>query len=158
WSADGREIAYVRGDSLLARSLGSHSTRLLTTGADLHSCRWAPGGSRLACVSGNSFYVTVGAVSGEGPMFGNLAPSRIVVVPAAGGRAVRVSDSAASLNQSPAWSRDGRTLYYVSNEQGPRDIYAVDLQDLEKHPTRPARTTPIRVTTGLGAQSIDLSA
>lgn len=157
WSADGREIAYVRGDSLLARSVAAGVTRLLTTGSDLHSCRWSPGGAWLACVSGNSFYVTVGAVSGEGPMFGNLAPSRIVVVPAAGGAPVSVTDSAVSLYQSPVWSHDGRTLYYVSNAQGPRDIYAVALDGLGTQPTRATGQKPVRVTTGLGAQSIDLA-
>ncbi|HEU4564940.1 MAG TPA: protein kinase [Gemmatimonadaceae bacterium] len=152
WSPDGREIAYVRGDSLLARAVGSGETRLIATGADLHSCNWSPRGDRLACVSGNSFHVTVGAVRGVGPMFGNLAPSRIVLVPAAGGPMVSVTDSAA-LHQSPVWSRDGRTLYYVSNRHGPRDVYALDVRA-----RTPAASEPVRVTTGAGAQSFDLSA
>jgi Tol biopolymer transport system component len=152
WSADGREIAYVRGDSLLARAVASGETRLITTGADLHSCSWSPEGARIACVSGNSFYVTPGAASGTGPMFGNLAPSRIVLVPAAGGRPVSVTDGG-SLHQSPAWSRDGRTLYYVSSRQGPRDVYALDL----RAPTAPSRV-PVRVTTGMNAHSITFSA
>jgi serine/threonine protein kinase/Tol biopolymer transport system component len=152
WSADGRTIAYVRGDSLLIRAVGANDARLVTTGPDLHSCRWSPDDAWLACVSGNSFYVTVGAAAGVGPMFGNLAPSRIVLVPAAGGARVAVTDSV-SLNQSPAWSRDGRTLYYVSNRQGPRDIYAIDLRDRGR--TFPE---PVRMTTGMGAQSIELSA
>ncbi|MFL5582584.1 MAG: protein kinase domain-containing protein [Gemmatimonadaceae bacterium] len=152
WSADGREIAFVRGDSLLARSVGSRPTRLIATGADLHSCVWSPEGARLACVSGNSFHVTAGITSGVGPMFGNLAPSRIVLIPAAGGRPVSVTDSG-SLHQSPAWSRDGRTLYYVSNRQGPRDVYALDVRARS-----PSRAEPARVTTGMSAQSIDFSA
>jgi Tol biopolymer transport system component len=152
WSPDGREIAWVRGDSLQAHAVGSQDARLITTGADLHSCSWSPDGALLACVSGNSFYVSVGAVSGVGPMFGNLAPSRIVLVPAAGGRAVIVTDSA-SLHQSPAWSRDGRTLYFVSNRNGPRDVYALDVGA-----RAPARRDPIRVTTGMGAHSVAFSA
>jgi Tol biopolymer transport system component len=151
WSPDGRAIAYVRGDSLLARTVDSDETRLITTGTDLHSCRWSPDGAWLACVAGNSFYVTVGAVSGVGPMFGNLAPSRIVLVPATGGRPVSVTDSG-SLHQSPVWSQDGRTLYYVSNRHGPRDVYALDV-----HARGSARRRPVRVTTGIGAQSVDFS-
>ncbi len=152
WSPDGREIAYVRGDSLLARHFGTNAIRLITTGADLHSCRWSPDAARLACVSGNSFYVTIGTTLGLGPMFANRAPSRIVLIPASGGQPMAVTDSG-SLHQSPAWSRDGKTLYYVSSRQGPRDIYALDVR------ARGAwNRQPMRVTTGMGAQSIDFSA
>jgi Tol biopolymer transport system component len=152
WSADGRQVAYIRGDSLLARTVGSGGTRLIATGVDLHSCSWSPDGAWLACVSGNSFHVTVGSVSGIGPMFGNLAPSEIVLVPANGGRPVRVTDNV-SLHQSPVWSRDGRRLYYVSDRHGPRDVYALDV-----HARSPAVKEPVRVTTGMNAQSIDFSA
>lgn len=151
WSPDGREIAYARADSLLARTVGSGYVRLITTGADLHSCSWSPDGARLACVSGNSYYVTTGTIFGLGPMFGNLAPSRIVLIPTAGGKPVSVTDSS-SLHQSPVWSRDGRTLYYVSNRQGPRDIYAVDVGMGFQ-----SGREPVRVTTGMGVQSLDLS-
>ncbi|MEO7043102.1 MAG: hypothetical protein ABI035_12635, partial [Gemmatimonadaceae bacterium] len=151
WSPDGREIAYVRGDSLLARTVGSGHLRLITTGADLHSCSWSPDGIRLACVSGNSYYVTAGTIFGLGPMFGNRAPSRIVLIPSVGGKPVSVTDSS-SLHQSPVWSRDGRTLYYVSNQQGPRDIYALDVA-ARGH----SGSEPVRVTTGMGVQSVDLS-
>jgi Tol biopolymer transport system component/tRNA A-37 threonylcarbamoyl transferase component Bud32 len=152
WSPDGREIAYVRGDSLLARNVGLGRVRPISVGRDLHSCSWSPNADRLACVAGNYFYVTVGAIFGLGPMFGNLAPSRIVLIPAAGGAPVSVTDSGA-LHQSPVWSRDARTLYYVSNRQGPRDIYAlaVGARDLE-------RAEPVRVTTGMNAHSIAFSA
>ncbi|CAN5917554.1 hypothetical protein BH11GEM1_BH11GEM1_20950 [soil metagenome] len=151
WSPDGREIAYVRGDSLLARTVGSPDVRLLTTGSDLHSCAWSPEGSRIACVSGNSFYMTAGSISGAGPMFGNLAPSRILLVAAAGGAPLALTDSA-SLHQSPAWSRDGGTLYFVSNRQGPRDVYA-----LRVGARASARQEPKRITTGMAAHSIDFS-
>jgi serine/threonine-protein kinase len=151
WSPDGREIAYVRGDSLLARNGTTGSVRLITTGAELHSCSWAPTSERLACVSGNHYYVTVGTIFGLGPMFGNLAPSRIVIVPARGGPPVSVTDSV-HLHQSPVWSPDGKTVYYISNRQGPRDVYAVDVTEYD-----PARTKPVRITTGLGAHSVSFS-
>ncbi|HEX2780154.1 MAG TPA: protein kinase [Gemmatimonadaceae bacterium] len=151
WSPDGREIAYVRGDSLLARASGMGRARLIATSRDLHSCAWSPDGARIACVSGNGFYVTVGATAGAGPMFGNLAPSSIVLVSALGGSAESVTDGG-SLHQSPAWSRDARTLYFVSNREGPRDVYALDVS-----PRAPRDRKPVRVTTGMEAQSIDLS-
>ena len=118
WSPDGSEIAFVRGDSLLARNVATHHDRFVTTGFDLHSCNWSPVGDRLACVSGNHFYITVGTLVGLGPMFGNLAPSRIVIIPAAGGTAVSVTDSG-SLHQSPVWSRDGNDAVLRLGSRGP---------------------------------------
>ena len=151
WSADGREIAYTRGDSLVARNVATGALRLLTTRSDLHSCAWSPNGKWLACVAGNSFYVTVGQTTG-GAMFGNLGPSAIVIVPSSGGSAVSVTDSS-SLHQSPAWSPDGRTLYYVSNEEGTRDVYVADMSK----GTSSAHAA-VRLTTGLGAHSVGISA
>ncbi len=152
WSPAASEIAYVRGDSLFVSTLGTGESRAIASGDELHSCSWAPDGARLACVSGNHYYVTVGTVFGVGPMFGNLAPSRIVLIPAEGGAAVSITDGA-SLHQSPAWSRDGKTLYFVSNRQGPRDVYAIKVAGMT-----PSDGDPIRITTGMGAHSIEFSA
>jgi serine/threonine-protein kinase len=151
WSRDGQDIVYTRADSLVARNIATGSSRLLTTRADLHSCAWAPNDKWLACVAGNSFYVTVGKTTG-GPMFANLAPSSIVIVPVSGGAARSVTDSV-SLNQSPAWSPDGGTLYYVSNRQGTRDVYALRVAR-----SGLAQAAPVRLTTGLGAHSVTISA
>jgi Tol biopolymer transport system component len=82
-------------------------------------------------------------------MFGNLAPSAIVL--AAGGWPLAVTDSG-SLHQSPVWSPDSRTLDFVSNHQGPRDVYALDVSR-----RFPARVDPVRITTGLGVHSLSLS-
>jgi Tol biopolymer transport system component len=151
WSSDGGEIVYVRGDSLLARRPATGVTRLITTGADLHSCSWAPNVAVLACVAGNSFFVTVGRIFGLGPMFGNLAPSRIVLIQAASGAMTSVTDSV-FLHQSPEWAPDGRTLYYVSNRQGTRDVYALPMTT-RGQPDGPS----VRMTTGMGAHSIAVS-
>jgi Tol biopolymer transport system component len=152
WSADSRSIAFVRGDSLLVRTAGANDVRLVGTSPDLHSCTWSPDGARFACVSGNSFYVTIGRGFPVGPMFGNLGPSTIVLFPAAGGTPVAVTDSR-FLHQSPVWSRDGRTLYYVSDRQGPRDVYSLDVTAGAGEGREPRR-----VTTGMGVQSLDMSA
>jgi Tol biopolymer transport system component len=84
--------------------------------------------------------------------FGNLAPSQIVVLPVDGSGVVPITDADA-IHQSPAWSPDGRLLYYVSNRHGPRDIYVVSMSESEQ-----ATVEPIRLTVGLNAQSIDVSA
>lgn len=147
WSPDGREIAFVRGDTLFVRALGGGAPRVLYVSRAnwLHSCAWAPSGRHIACVSGNYEFVKTGR------RFGNLAPSQLLVIPAAGGDAIAVTDGSV-LNQSPAWSADGAQLYFVSNHQGPRDIYMLPMS-ADGQP----RAEATRLSTGLGAQSVTLS-
>ena len=120
--------------------------RLVATVHDPALCRWSPDARLIACASGNSFYLTPGFV------FANLSPSRIVVVRVGDGSVATVTDST-SLSQSPAWSPDGRWVYFVSDRDGPKDIYAVRVGS-DGH----AASAPVRLTTGLGAQSISLAA
>ena len=84
--------------------------------------------------------------------FGNLAPSAIWLVPAAGGQPVPVTDNK-SLNMSPVWLPRGRQLLFVSDRDGGRDIYRVTLRS-SGQPVGP----PTRLTTGLNAHTISLSA
>ncbi|MGH7467459.1 MAG: TolB family protein [Longimicrobiales bacterium] len=58
-----------------------------------------------------------------------------------------------SLAPEPGLVVRWKRLYFVSNRQGPRDIYAVEISAAGR-----VRGKPQRVTTGLGAQSIGLSA
>jgi Tol biopolymer transport system component len=88
-----------------------------------------------------------------GPSFGNLAPSAIDLFPAGGGAPVRVVEPTA-FNQSPVWAHGVRgRLLFVSNRDGPSDVYALDLTA-----SGTPRGAPTRLTTGLGALSISLSA
>jgi len=148
WSPDGTEIAFVRGDSLLGMPAGGGTTRVIGSGTDLHSCSWAPTGRWIACVSQNSISVL------PGPLFGNLAPSGILLFPGSrggGGAAVRIADPVA-YNQSPGFSGDGKRLFYLSNRDGPRDVYMVSLASSGQ-----PRGTPLRLTTGLNAKTISIS-
>ncbi len=145
WSPDGGRVAYVVGDSLLLWANHSRERRVATI-HDPTLCRWSPSGKLIACVSGNSFYLA------PGPMLANSAPSRIVVVRVVDGAAATVTDSA-SLNQSPVWSPDSRWVYFVSDRDGPRDVYAVPVASDGR-----ADGQPLRLTTGLGAASLSLSA
>ena len=145
WSPDGRTIAYAVGDSIFLWS-EQRRARLVATIHDPALCRWSPDARLIACASGNSFYLTPGTV------FSNLSPNRIVVVRVRDGAVETVTDST-SLNQSPAWSPDDRWLYFVSDRDGPRDIFAVRVGSDGR-----AAGAPVRLTTGLGAQSISLSA
>ena len=147
WSPDGREIAVVRADSLfvVAVTEAAAGRRFVATGRELHSCDWSPTRTWIACVSGNYTYVRPGA------FFSNQSPSRIVLI-AADGREVTVTDST-SAHQSPRWSADGSRLYFVSNHDGPADVYAVAVRSDGR-----ARGEAERVTTGLGVHSFSLDA
>ncbi len=146
WSSDGKEIAYVSGDSLFARGIEGGAPRLLATGLELHSPAWSPDGRFIAYVSTNTGY-WVG-----GPVLGNLAPSILMVVPAAGGPPVKLSDRK-FLNMSPAWMPDSRHLLFMSTREGGRDLYSL-LLDGSGHPRGPA----VRLTTGLDIGTFSLSA
>ena len=63
-----------------------------------------------------------------------------------------VTDNAA-LNVSPAWTPDGRRILFVSDRDGARDVYAVRLSSSGMPAGKPSR-----LTTGLNAHSISLSA
>ena len=123
------------------------SERSLGSAADsLYSCDWAPRGDLIACARGNRLSVVPGST------FGNVAPSAIVVVRSSGGPFVEIAGLTA-LHQNPVWSADGRQLYFVSNRQGTRDIYVIDVA-ADGTAAGEAR----RVTTGLGAQAFAFSA
>ncbi len=146
WSPDGREIAFVRADSLLVTPTGGGEERLVAREVDLHSCAWSPDGKWIACVRFNFGSVTPGVG------FGNLAPSAIVLVPSGGGAPVPLIEPRA-FAQSPVWSPDGERLFFVSNRDGPRDVYAVAVASSGR-----PRGEPERLTTGLGGLSVSLSA
>jgi Tol biopolymer transport system component len=146
WSPDGREIAFVRAESLLVAPVEGGSAHLLATTFDLHSCTWSPAGKWIACVALNSESVLPGIT------FGNLAPSAILLFPAAGGAPIRLVEAQA-FNQSPVWTPDGGQLLFISNRDGPRDVYAQAFSSSGR-----SHSPLTRLTTGLGAISISLSA
>jgi eukaryotic-like serine/threonine-protein kinase len=146
WSPDGRRIAYDSSNTIaLQSSSGGNATTLVASAGDLSSLSWSPDGSRIAFVNGNSAFVS-------GSSFGNIAPSAVHVVSVNGGPSVAVV-SGEFLNMSPVWSSDGRALLFLSNREGGRDLYQVDLSRSGEPAGRPKR-----ITTGLNAHSIAMSA
>ena len=145
WAPDGQSLAVVRGDSLFAIPAEGGPSRFIAGGTNLNSCDWSPDGQWIACVSGNDFALRLGHT------FGNIAPSGIVVVAAAGGTMRSLTDGP-SMNNSPKWARDGR-LYFISNRDGPRDVYELALDG-----DGGARDSARRLTTGLNAHSLSVSA
>ena len=156
WSQDGRQVAYVRSsrrfgnverpESIYVTPPDGGPSRFVGLVSDPHSLTWSPDGRWLAFVSGNDPFA-VGT-----PQFGNKGPSAVVLVPAIGGAPVPVTDNAA-LNVSPAWTPDSRHILFVSDRQGARDMYAVRLASSGMPEGKPSR-----ITTGLNAHSISLSA
>jgi serine/threonine-protein kinase len=145
WSPDGRSIAYTLGDSVFIRPLEGGAARGMARLPEAHSCAWSPDGRRLACVSGNRIAVT-------NEDFGNLAASSVWLVPADGSGPVRVTDDHA-FNVSPAWLPGGRTLLYISDREGGRDLYQLHLTR-GGHPAGDAA----RLTTGLNAVRVSVAA
>jgi serine/threonine-protein kinase len=148
WAPDGRSFLFSRADTVLLQTLDGGQPRVLArlSMGDPHSFTWSPDGRLIAFVVGNALF-TLGASN-----FGNVGPNAIWVMPAAGGPPRKITQELA-LHTSPIWLRDSRHLLFVSNQNGPRDIYRVGL-DRGGAPIGPVE----RVTQGLNAQSISLAA
>jgi Tol biopolymer transport system component len=144
WSPDGETIGFAAGDSVFVRPAGGEP-RFVAEMFEPALCSWSPDARALACASGNIQYAVAGL------QFANLSPSQIIVVDVASGALDTLTDRTAA-NQSPVWLGDDRLLF-ISNRHGPRDLYLLNV-------ARGSGATgdPLRVTTGLGAHSISVSA
>ena len=157
WSPDGRYVAYVGIDRVYRRSIESGETKILAEFYNPHSLVWSPDGSRLAVVSDNGQWVTGSMWRSPSCQscgllyFANVAPSSIWTVPSDSGAPVLLTDDA-SMNMSPVWLPNGDVLF-VSDREGNRDIYWLGLGG----DGRPGGA-PLRLTTGLDAHTISVSA
>jgi Tol biopolymer transport system component/tRNA A-37 threonylcarbamoyl transferase component Bud32 len=145
WAPDGDRIAFTRNDSLFVRESGA-SVRTVAQLSQPTRCAWAPNGELIACASGDPYYAAAGS------LFNNQSPGWIVVARVRDGATSTITDSL-SLNHSPAWSTDGKWLYFVSNRDGPNDIYGVPIST-NGHASGAIQ----RLSTGLGPHTISLSA
>jgi Tol biopolymer transport system component/DNA-binding SARP family transcriptional activator len=151
WSPDGRTVAYVEDWAIYTRPVDGGEPRLISRDPAAHTLAWSPSGRHIAFVSGNSMFAYGELPWGSATNLGNVAPSSIWVVAASGGRPIRVTD-AQSLNTSPVWLPGGRGLLFISDRNGSRDVYRIDLTASGQPAGAPAR-----LTTGIGAHSISLS-
>jgi len=124
---------------LFAQDLVTGTARLVTR-AEFQptSVSWSPDGKLLAYVVGT------------GSMM-NIAPSSIWLVAPWGGKPVRITDLI-HLNTSPVFAPDSRSLLYVSNRDGVRDIY----QQSIGHGVQAAGDA-VRLSIGSNAVTISLS-
>jgi eukaryotic-like serine/threonine-protein kinase len=141
WAPDEKRLAYVSHDSIFVHG-AQDATTLLARSLGAHSLAWSPDGKWLAWVSGNPQYLDSW----------NLATSALCLVSAAGGTPIQLTAGTA-MDMSPAWAPDSRRLLFVSSQGGNRDIYQLNLRS-DGRPTG----EPIRITTGLNASLISLSA
>ena len=142
WSPDGKRIAYPQHDTLFVQALDGPGRVALASGIGVHSPAWSPDGRWIAFVEGNpTFHFN-----------GNTAWCAIRLVPAAGGAVGTIVEGDA-INTSPVWMPGKRSLLFVSDRQGGRDIYQIFL----RHDGTPAGT-PVRVTTGLNPDRLGISA
>ena len=148
WSPDGTRLAVVISDTRI-EIVGRDGTgrRVLVTGpggAEVYNPAWSPDGRWIAYNTDNAWFARMGI------FMGNVAPSRIWLVPAEGGEPFEIAGDGFA-NESPVWLPDSRTLLFISNRDGVRDVWQLELGA----DGRPA-AEPVRLTTGLNPMTLSL--
>lgn len=143
WSPDGNVLVYADDRGIWTRAVSGGEPQQLVAARAAHSPVFSPDGRWVAYVDENATYI--GDV-------GNIAPSAIAIVPAAGGESRQLT-AATHMHASPRWTPDGRSLLLVADLGGVRDIYQLALT-----PDLTPQGEPTRLSTGLGAYSVSLTA
>lgn len=147
WSPDGARLAYVVYDTVIVRTLGTGATTRLGVIEDAHTLAWSPDGRWIATVSGNSAFLYGDRYGARGTGLGNLAPSSVLLLPAGGGAAVRLTGSEL-LHTSPEWL-DATSLLIVVGNGSARDVVLLRI-DRSGRAAGPAE----RITSGLQVHSV----
>jgi Tol biopolymer transport system component len=142
WSPDGEHVAYLTDNGFFIGPAKGGEARRVGDWPRASCLIWSPDGSRVAFTSGNPDYL----------YNLNVAPSSIWVVDVRGGEPERITDET-HINISPVWTIDGKSLLFVSDRGGGRDVYRITI-DRDGEPF----SEPERVTTGLNVFTIASSA
>ena len=121
WSSDGKRIAFsglVGGlTDLFVYDLAASSIKRLTNDAFAElDPAWSPDGRRLAFAT-DRFTTNLERLES-----GNL---RIAIIDTESGDVRNVAGFDAAKNISPQWTRDGRSLFFLSDRQGITNIYRI---------------------------------
>ena len=121
WSRDGKRAAFsINGDSIYVYSTPDGEPELLGIQSvdpwNPHSLTWSPDGNWIAYVNGNAPW-----------RFGhNVSNSSIWILDSDGGEPIQITNEM-HMNLSPQWLPDSRHLLFVSNRDGPRAVYVVEV-------------------------------
>jgi serine/threonine-protein kinase len=140
WSPDGRWVVYGSDTALFVGSVDSGGGKVIYRGNKPGTPAVSPDGRRIAFATGSSGF----------HWEGNLSPGALWSIAPDGSDLRQLT--AGGFNTSPIWLRDGRALLFISDRDGGRDIYQLDL-DRSGGPRGPPR----RFTTGMNAERIALS-
>jgi Tol biopolymer transport system component len=140
FSPEGKQVAYADTRGVWVRSIAGGEARLVVVGGLFNTIAWSPNGRKLAFLEGN-----VASLA-------NQSAAPVWVADVASGVHARVAPPE-WINLSPAWLPDSRSLLYISNRDGVPDVYQQAITSDGK-----PDGAPRRITTGLGARSISLSA
>ena len=140
WSPDGARIVATSDSTMSIHPIDGGERLVLTRTGSPDSPAWSPDGRWIAYADGNpSFHFN-----------GNMAGARLYLIPATGGTPTLLAPE--GFNTSPVWLPGGRSLLYISNIDGGRDIYQLDL-----HADGTPRAPPRRLSTGLDPEHLSIS-
>ncbi len=144
WAPDARTVLFLAGDGLFrVPADGGTPVRIRSIEPDATELAVSPDGARIAYVVGNPDF-SIGTTQ-----FANSGPRVVRLAGIYGGPPTDLSHRD-RLAASPAWTADGRTLLFIADQEGYRDVYAVDI-DRTGLPSRLRR-----ITAGLNAYSLSV--